>query len=64
VKIRPNIIAALTERIPELETAQEPRKGHVTASEEGYKVRHPRSSKSPHSAALGGGHSSGWSEST
>ena len=47
MKIRPNIIAALTERIPELETAQEPRKGHVTASEEGYKGTAPPEQQEP-----------------
>jgi len=45
VKTRPNIVGGLTERIPELEIAQEPREGHVTASEEADKGTAPSEQK-------------------
>ena len=55
------ILLSLTHRIPELEASSEPREGPLTASEEADKG-HPRSSRTPHSAARGGGCSSGWSD--
>jgi hypothetical protein len=47
VKTHPNIIAALTERIPELEPAQEPREGHITAPEEADKGTAPPEQQEP-----------------
>ena len=45
-------------------TPPEPREAPVSPQGIQTRARHPRSSRSPHSAARGGGRSSGWSRPT